>query len=377
MTALRYHINARGEPGACSAASGKCPFGDIESEHYDSPEAAQEAFEKSMEAKGWIKSIRKEVHLENAARELAAAGLPKEKIDEVLDWSNVQKKQEVFSEEMEAFSPVLDFVRAQSHGVEGIRIFEDQIGRGMRNLENPNILPSHQRQIEDLESKIGPLNARKLESIRRFGTKNGYALNAMQNVWRDTRIDLAVDPKRLESANKTLANLRNEFAIELARSYKPIGPKVRQRVGGVDDSLYETSDMVSRPIANDTWKTNEDEAMRRAALGEYAVVVATDHFRQNPATIEKKPGNPTVHLVDRSTLKITELLDEDSLCLSYPSRAAFLNALDQGIIGDSTNIHDWGEDENGNWVCFWHGNPDSTESRYTTVYVYDGSPQED
>lgn len=41
----RYHINPRtGEPGTCRARHA-CPFGDLESDHYDSPEAAREAYE--------------------------------------------------------------------------------------------------------------------------------------------------------------------------------------------------------------------------------------------------------------------------------------------------------------------------------------------
>ena len=41
----RYHINPEtGEPGVCKATKGGCPFGG-ESDHYDSPTAAREAFE--------------------------------------------------------------------------------------------------------------------------------------------------------------------------------------------------------------------------------------------------------------------------------------------------------------------------------------------
>ena len=43
MSVARYHINSKGEPGVCKAQQA-CPFGDA-SEHYDSPEAAREAFE--------------------------------------------------------------------------------------------------------------------------------------------------------------------------------------------------------------------------------------------------------------------------------------------------------------------------------------------
>lgn len=42
----KFHINAKGEPGRCSAAV-QCPFGG-ESDHYHSPEAARDAFEVSQ-----------------------------------------------------------------------------------------------------------------------------------------------------------------------------------------------------------------------------------------------------------------------------------------------------------------------------------------
>jgi hypothetical protein len=43
----RYHINTKGEPGLCSAASGKCPFG-ADAPHYDSVIEARQAYEKSQ-----------------------------------------------------------------------------------------------------------------------------------------------------------------------------------------------------------------------------------------------------------------------------------------------------------------------------------------
>jgi hypothetical protein len=43
----KYHLNRAGEAGKCSATKGKCPFGDA-SEHYDSQQAAAQAYESSM-----------------------------------------------------------------------------------------------------------------------------------------------------------------------------------------------------------------------------------------------------------------------------------------------------------------------------------------
>ena len=43
----KYHLNpATGNPGACTAQAGNCPYGDVT--HYDSPEAARQAYEGQM-----------------------------------------------------------------------------------------------------------------------------------------------------------------------------------------------------------------------------------------------------------------------------------------------------------------------------------------
>jgi hypothetical protein len=48
----RYHINPRtGNPGICRAEK-SCPFGDMESDHYSSKEAAREAYELEMGSGG-------------------------------------------------------------------------------------------------------------------------------------------------------------------------------------------------------------------------------------------------------------------------------------------------------------------------------------
>ena len=50
---MAYHINPEtGEPGSCSATI-KCPFGGS-SEHYDTPNEARSAYEKTMEADGYV-----------------------------------------------------------------------------------------------------------------------------------------------------------------------------------------------------------------------------------------------------------------------------------------------------------------------------------
>lgn len=45
----KYHVNGRGEPGACKAKKRPCPYGGAE-DHYESKEEAAQAFEKKMEA---------------------------------------------------------------------------------------------------------------------------------------------------------------------------------------------------------------------------------------------------------------------------------------------------------------------------------------
>lgn len=56
----QYHVNAKGEAGACSATKGKCPFGG-EANHFTSAEAARAAYENDQEAvlAGAVTSLRK------------------------------------------------------------------------------------------------------------------------------------------------------------------------------------------------------------------------------------------------------------------------------------------------------------------------------
>lgn len=44
----KYHNNDNGDPGPCNAQNGNCPFGDSETDHYDSPEEARKAFEEKQ-----------------------------------------------------------------------------------------------------------------------------------------------------------------------------------------------------------------------------------------------------------------------------------------------------------------------------------------
>lgn len=43
----KFHINSKGEPGACKART-KCPFGSIETDHFPTEVAAREAYESRM-----------------------------------------------------------------------------------------------------------------------------------------------------------------------------------------------------------------------------------------------------------------------------------------------------------------------------------------
>lgn len=44
---MSFHINAKGEPGSCSAKPGNCPFG-ADAPHYETAAEARAAFEASM-----------------------------------------------------------------------------------------------------------------------------------------------------------------------------------------------------------------------------------------------------------------------------------------------------------------------------------------
>lgn len=61
----RYHINPQtGDPGVCKAMV-KCPYGDLDKDHYDSKEAARKAYEKVQErGKKALKTPRPPILLE-------------------------------------------------------------------------------------------------------------------------------------------------------------------------------------------------------------------------------------------------------------------------------------------------------------------------
>jgi hypothetical protein len=64
----KFHVNAKGEPGKCSAQNGGCPFGG-ESDHHSSPEDARKAFEQANAASTFpVKSSRKVSELSQLAK---------------------------------------------------------------------------------------------------------------------------------------------------------------------------------------------------------------------------------------------------------------------------------------------------------------------
>jgi hypothetical protein len=54
----RYHINYKGEPGACHAQK-QCPFGDMAKDHFDSPDQARHAYEDANQDYAVAKTVRK------------------------------------------------------------------------------------------------------------------------------------------------------------------------------------------------------------------------------------------------------------------------------------------------------------------------------
>lgn len=77
----KFHINAAGEAGSCSATKGNCPFGG-EADHFTSPEAAREAFESKMSGSSLTsleKQARKDDKFELDYRDETGSGYAIEK----------------------------------------------------------------------------------------------------------------------------------------------------------------------------------------------------------------------------------------------------------------------------------------------------------
>lgn len=59
----RFHVNNKGEPGECSAGSGNCPFGDSNTEHFNTKEGARTYYE-TKESKKLLNTFSKEKIIE-------------------------------------------------------------------------------------------------------------------------------------------------------------------------------------------------------------------------------------------------------------------------------------------------------------------------
>lgn len=85
---MKYHINARGEAGPCSAEKA-CPFGELEEDHYSSPEAARQAYEEKHKTTSWIK----------ATKDSLDRHVNKKKLDSYI--KEVHREQEALEKEQE------------------------------------------------------------------------------------------------------------------------------------------------------------------------------------------------------------------------------------------------------------------------------------
>lgn len=86
----KFHVNGRGEPGECTANSGKCPFGDSTTEHFNSKEEARNYYETKKN----VDTLPKVSTRNNSLEEISNSVLP---IDSARDYlyknNNLTEKQ--------------------------------------------------------------------------------------------------------------------------------------------------------------------------------------------------------------------------------------------------------------------------------------------
>ena len=352
----KYHLTPKGEAAPCRAQT-KCPFGDLEKEHYPTAEEAQAAFERQMESKGWAKVSKKDQHLANAKFELEAAGVPEATISSLIENVTLGDKFRDFKAQVDTFGIPLKFVSYRDE-------FFDNLQEKLAQGEDPLDLvgPSSPEWLrEDLQAFCGEFfdTPQKVESYRRWRREDKDSYNALMRVYRSDVSHLSQEEVTRAFAN--LNQLKNSLTVHLGRRYRPIKAKWPRPFA--PPVIYQAYSPASLEAAQARFQEAQARAIQTARAGNYAVVIQTDMFEVDPS--------PNLRGVE----KIIKLEDRDSYVRFFDSKEAFLNAIPAGLIGDSANHGDFEEDDQGDWDCHWHGNPDSPIQTFTKVHVYDDTPE--
>ena len=350
----RYHINpTTGNPGKCIARDGKCPYG-TDLEHFDSIEAAREAFEQGTQS--FSESLRKR-NLEVARTSLLAAGIPNDKVDEMMTYSHRQDELEKLKENMESFRTEINFANRISNpsifadGHTFVNQIYNQLDQGQLPSEAPYLRENDRELLREIESR-GPIN---VEGWRRFTAQTEDRRNHIMRTWNDQRTIAPGDNPRMDSVNSFFQQLKSDFPDFINNRYN----RIETKDVDVIPEGYPLQNEAYRQEAQRQWDREEAEAMKMATRGHYAVVVKTDSFFRDASGVSSQ----------------VDFEEARALSQSFGDELEFLAAINEGRVGNSNNLNDWEKDAEGNYSCHWTGNPDSAFFDQVRVYVYDGTPQ--
>lgn len=112
----RYHINAKGTPGLCRAKK-SCPFGDMEADHYSTPDQAREAYEAYATAYFEAKAHTKDGRFGEQLELFSEAEITGEEPDGQLSFFSEEEVREAASPKLRSLDDFRSFVADQDKAV--------------------------------------------------------------------------------------------------------------------------------------------------------------------------------------------------------------------------------------------------------------------
>ena len=196
----KYHINGRGEPGACSARAGNCPFGD-EASHYASPREAINAYEAAMRretlpkpssissrrltsASQFVNSKYSQAHKDVGDSFLAAviadraSGVKDSTTHQVLQEDSDERTQDEISQALVAEKATADYYRGELQ-VPGVLLAQDITEKAFDLSPDSSTYNSARGNVSYRFTKVyvreGPFRRRRVKSALVYYGNDGVA----------------------------------------------------------------------------------------------------------------------------------------------------------------------------------------------------------